>query len=333
MSFTLTHAETPVNSEILQAALALRDGDVVAFPTETVYGLGADASNPPAVRRIFELKGRPADHPLIVHVANAEHLTHWARDIGEDAYRLTQAFWPGPLTLILKRGKAPLDVTGGQDTVGLRAPRHPVAQALLHAFGGGIAAPSANRFGRVSPTRADHIRQEFGTTVSRILEGGDCEVGLESTILSLAGDRPILMRPGTITKSALESVLGRAVALNTPDSGIRASGTLDSHYAPATPVELCATGQLERRMAELMTQGSRFALMARHCTAAESLRGYPEALLHVMPDEAVDYGRQLYARLRQIDLAGNDLILVETPPDDEHWAAVHDRLRRASHSG
>lgn len=320
-----------MNPDIQHAAAALRDGEVVAFPTETVYGLGADAANPLAVRRIFEIKGRPADHPLIVHIASADQLSDWARDINEDAYRLTRAFWPGPLTLILKRGGAPLEVTGGQDTVGLRAPCHPVAQALLQAFGGGIAAPSANRFGRVSPTRADHVRQEFGDAVRWIVEGGDCSVGLESTILSLAGETPILMRPGSITLSALETVLGRPVALNAPASGIRASGTLDSHYAPATRVELCAPQDLERRLDELRTQGSCFALMARR-TGALSTR-FSGTTLYPMPNTAEDYGRLLYASLREIDLAGHDLILVEAPPDAEDWTAIHDRLRRASHAG
>ena len=320
-----------MNPDIAQAAAALREGQLVAFPTETVYGLGADAANPSAVRKIFTTKGRPPDHPLIVHIASIEQLPDWARDIGEDTYRLARAFWPGPLTLILRRGNAPLEVTGGQDTVGLRVPRHPVAQNLLKSFGGGIAAPSANRFGRVSPTQAEHVREEFGDAVKWVLEGGDCAVGLESTILSLASDTPVLMRPGCITKSALEAVLQRPIALHSPSDGIRASGTLDSHYAPATPVELCSSSQLDARILDLTARDIRFALMA-----IKDMTGithpHPGVLLHPMPDSADDYGKLLYSRLRQIDSADADLILVETPPDSEAWTAIHDRLRRASHT-
>jgi L-threonylcarbamoyladenylate synthase len=197
--------------EIAQAAVLLRAGEIVAFPTETVYGLGADAENPAALAKIFAAKGRPADHPLIVHLPGAEHLTRWAQDIPDSAFALANAFWPGPLTLILKRTSiVPNAVTGGQDTVGLRVPNHPVALALLRAFGSGIAAPSANRYGRISPTTAGHVRDELGDRVSLVLDGGACEVGIESTILDVSRGMPVLLRPGAITAEQIGSVCGQA---------------------------------------------------------------------------------------------------------------------------
>jgi L-threonylcarbamoyladenylate synthase len=320
----------PGNSDIQQAVTRLKSGGVVAFPTETVYGLGADAGNPAAVRRIFNIKGRPADHPLIVHIADASQMSDWAREIPPAAGTLARRFWPGPLTLILRRGRAPLEVTGGQDSVGLRVPGHPVALELLKAFGGGVAAPSANRFGRVSPTTAEHVRQELGDAVDLILEGGNCEVGLESTILSLVDDDPVLLRPGSISRSALEAALGRKVSSRAHRSDVRASGTLDSHYAPETRVELCPAAQLDSRIHALAAKGIGMALM--HLTdAALLVHNHPRVQPCPMPPDAENYGRALYATLRRLDQAGVDLILVELPPSTEAWTAVNDRLRRASH--
>src|SRR6476646_7214771 len=198
---------TPV--ELESAVTSLRDGELVAFPTETVYGLGANAQNPAAVRRIFELKERPADHPVIVHLDNPKYLHRWARDVPENARKLATRFWPGPLTMVLLRSENVHDVvTGGQDTVAIRVPSHPMAQQLLTAFGGGIAAPSANRFGRVSPTRAEHVREEFGDAVRVVLDGGECQVGLESTIVSCLDGEVRLLRPGQITHAQLSHEVG-----------------------------------------------------------------------------------------------------------------------------
>lgn len=317
----------PITDDIDAAVRRLRAGGLVAFPTETVYGLGADAAHPAAVRRIFAVKGRPADHPLIVHIGDAGMLSAWARDIPLAALRLAERFWPGPLTLILRRGQAPLEVTGGQDSVGLRVPGHPVALDLLRRFGGGIAAPSANRFGRVSPTRAEHVLDEFGETVDLILAGGDCRVGLESTILSLVGEQPVLLRPGAIAASALEAVLGTPLAGQPIPSDVRAPGMLESHYAPDTRLLLCQPEQLAATARELLARGLRIAVMTR----ALSADGLPAGLhLHPMPAGAAEFARQLYASLRRLDDGDFDTIVVEQPPDDEAWRAVNDRLGRAS---
>ena len=319
----------PITDDIDAAVRRLRAGGLVAFPTETVYGLGADAANPEAVRRIFAVKGRPADHPLIVHIGDAGMLSAWAREIPPVALRLAERFWPGPLTLILRRGKAPLEVTGGQDSVGLRVPGHPVALDLLRRFGGGIAAPSANRFGRVSPTRAEHVLDEFGETVDLILAGGDCRVGLESTILSLVGEQPVLLRPGAIAASELESVLGAPLAGQPMTSDVRAPGMLESHYAPDTRLLVCRPEQLAATTRELMARGLRIAVMTR-TLLADNLPAGPH--FNPMPAGAADYGRQLYASLRRLDDDDFDIIVVEQPPEDEAWRAVNDRLGRASNS-
>jgi L-threonylcarbamoyladenylate synthase len=318
----------PITDDIEAAVRRLRAGGLVAFPTETVYGLGADAANPAAVRRIFAVKGRPPDHPLIVHIGDAAMMPAWAREIPPIALRLAERFWPGPLTLILKRGQAPLEVTGGQDSVGLRVPGHPVALDLLRRFGGGIAAPSANRFGRVSPTRAEHVLDEFGESVDLILAGGDCRVGLESSILSLVGERPVLLRPGAIAASELEAVIGAPVAGHPMTSNVRAPGMLESHYAPDTRLLLCRPEQLAATSRELTAHGLRIAVMMRTLSADELPNGPHQ---HSMPAGASEYGRELYASLRRLDDADFDIILVEQPPDEEAWRAVNDRLGRASH--
>jgi L-threonylcarbamoyladenylate synthase len=320
----------PSVQELADAAQCLKDGGLVAFPTETVYGLGADASNPAAVRRVFAAKGRPADHPLIVHLPGAEHLDRWARDIPAAAWRLAERFWPGPLTLILRRAPGVSDeVTGGQDTVGLRVPDHPVALALLREFGGGVAAPSANRFGRVSPTTAEHVRQELDGRVDRILDGGPCRVGVESTILSLAGERPLLLRPGAIAQSVLEAVVGEAIATVQTGTVIRASGTLESHYAPDTRLELWPLDALEARIAALEGSGTRIAALLIGAAAED--RYPPDIRVVPMPEDAADYAHRLYATLRLLDGAGHDILLAQEPPEGEAWQAVRDRLRRASH--
>lgn len=333
------------------AAQLLRSGGLVAFPTETVYGLGANACNPAAVRRIFEVTRRPEDHPLILHLASIEKLDYWARDIPEGAWRLAEHFWPGPLTLILKRGYAPLEVTGGQDTVALRVPDHPVALALLEAFGGGVAAPSANRFGQVSPTRARHVRKELTGKVDMILDGGPCRVGVESTILSLADEQPRLLRPGAIPLSALQEVLGAEITTLTSVGGIRAPGMLGSHYAPVTRFEVWPIDALRQRGEELAHSGIRTAVIfigsvkseipdkssgrgfgradARRVKNMDVFHQIPALIPFFMPAEPADYARKLYAVLRLLDGAGFDVLLAESPPDTEAWQAVNDRLRRA----
>lgn len=315
--------ETERQKELDLAIQELSSGGVVAFPTETVYGLGADASNPAAIAQIFDIKGRPPDHPLIVHISGADQLSRWSHEVPESAYQLAERFWPGPLTLILPYSKAPPEVTGGQSSVGVRAPRHPVAQALLKGFGGGVAAPSANRFGRISPTQARHVRDELGNRVRIILEGGDCEVGLESTILSLAGPIPCLLRPGAISRSELENALKQTIQGAEKALGLRASGLLESHYAPTTRLKLIAPEQIAR---EAATMTPRTVLMC-----FQDIPLPPSVDRVLMPQNPSDFGVRLYATLRALDQGQYDLIVAEIPPFDESWAAIHDRLGRASH--
>ena len=315
---------------IHSAAELLRAGGTVAFPTETVYGLGADAANPLALRRVFKAKGRPADHPLIVHIADAANLPGWAQDIPDAAWRLAAAFWPGPLTLILRRRDQVLnEVTGGQDTVGLRVPDHPVAATLLRAFGGGIAAPSANRFGRVSPTTAQHVRDELGAQVGMILDGGPCRVGVESTIVSLVHGKAVLLRPGGLPVAAIEDALQQKIALaQAAGRELRVPGALAAHYAPATPLELHPTEALWQRVCQLSAQGRKVVVLGLGDAGEYAASG---GFAHVpMPDLADEYARVLYATLRRLDQAGFDHLLIEAPPDTRPWLAVRDRLRRAA---
>jgi L-threonylcarbamoyladenylate synthase len=312
--------------DIEQAVGVLRAGGLVAFPTETVYGLGADASSPAAVRKIFDAKGRPATHPVIVHLADAVQLANWAREIPEGARRLARKFWPGPLTVILKRSPSVSDVvTGGQDTVALRVPSHPVAQQLLARFGGGIAAPSANRHGRVSATTAGHVRREFGAAVDCVLDGGEARIGIESAIVDLSGGAPTLLRPGWITAAEIEAALGAALAAPLADAP-RAPGTLAAHYAPRTPLALMEGDRVLELAAGLARQGRRVAVLAL------SARRPPlEGLEWVAaPRDAAGYAHALYASLRRLDDAGCDMIIAEQPPQAPEWAAINDRLARAA---
>ena len=309
--------------EIAHAVEILRAGGLVAFPTETVYGLGADASNGNAVRKIFAAKGRPADHPVIVHLPSADLLSEWTRGRSKEVDTLATAFWPGPLTLILNRSaQVPDEVTGAQDTVGVRVPGHPLALDLLSAFGSGIAAPSANRFGRISPTTAAHVRAELGHSVAMVLDGGPCDVGLESTILDLSGDRPRLLRPGGISLAQLGEVLGEEPFVGNHTDAPKAPGTLESHYAPSTPVVIAES--LTDYLGE--TSDKKLAVLARSQQPAwlESERWL------VLPGEPEAYGQQLYAALRELDAADCDEIVVETVPDISEWLAVRDRLGRAA---
>ena len=320
---------------IARAVATLRAGGLVAFPTETVYGLGADASNPEAIKKVFAAKGRPHDHPLIVHIAGVAQLDKWARDIPATAHTLAKKFWPGPLTLILKRAQGVSDlITGGQDTVAVRVPSHPLAQALLQAFGddgGGVVGPSANRFGRVSATTAAHVRSEFGDAVDYVLDGGACDVGIESTIVDVSGAKPALLRPGIITAAQIESALGKSGAsgtlLATPGAqSPRAPGTLAKHYAPRTPVMLVESDLIDELARSFARQGQRVAVLARN--ARQPL--IDKLTWIAAPESPAGYAHDLYASLRQLDDAGCDVMIVEEPPLAMEWAAVRDRLGRAA---
>jgi len=357
--------------EIEQAARALEQGRLVGFPTETVYGLGADAENPQAVANIYRAKGRPSNHPVIVHLSTQAKLEYWASEIPEQAEKLIKAFWPGPLTLILRRAShIPDSVSGGQDSIGLRCPSHPVAQALLLAFKqgqGGIAAPSANKFGHVSPTMAQHVRDEFGSEISEtgliatVLEGGQSEVGIESTILDLTRlttHGPVLLRPGHISAKQISAVLGQEVALPQPKSAEaqvsktsnsnaatvktdshaaepRVSGSLDAHYAPDTPVVLLSEQQLLNVITQLQAAGRNFAVMSSHdfptLTASDNTEHAAGllAMLQLGTDPVV-YAHQVYAALRTLDQARAEVILVEALPQEAQWQGVNDRLQRAA---
>lgn len=310
---------------IARAAARLAAGELVAFPTETVYGLGADATNPAALAKVFALKGRPADHPLIVHIADPGSLGEWASVIPAQAKALASRFWPGPLTMILARsGRVPGAVTGGQDSVGIRCPSHRVAQALLREFArvgsGGVAAPSANRFGHVSPTTAQHVRDEFGEDLE-ILDGGACEVGLESTIVDLSRGAPTLLRPGGISREQIEAALGEKL-LERDAHAPRASGTLAAHYAPRTALVLVGSDDLEE---EVATPANVAVLALREPRSDIRVTSWITAA----PDPA-RYGHDLYANLRTLDASGAKRIVVEAPPALAAWEAVNDRLARAA---
>ncbi len=318
--------ESASRAAIARAAEHLRAGDLVAFPTETVYGLGAMASRREAVARIFAAKGRPADHPLIVHLPDASHVSRWAREIPAGARTLAAVFWPGPLTLILPRTELAADfVTGNQDSVGLRVPSHPVARELLVAFGDGIAAPSANRFGRISPTTAQHVADDLGDAVSLILDGGACAVGIESTIVAFIGDAPVLLRPGGIAVAELVRALGRPLATQ-DGSAPRAPGTLPAHYAPRTPAVLVEPDALRAELAQLEERDEDVAVLAR--TVARPAE-FEDAWIRASADAAA-YAHDLYANLRALDAANADVILIENVPDGDEWLAVRDRLARAT---
>jgi L-threonylcarbamoyladenylate synthase len=305
----------------------LRRGGLVAFPTETVYGLGADASRADSLVRLYRVKGRPSDHPVIVHIARATDLEAYARNVPDAANMLARRFWPGPLTLVLHKDPTKVDdaATGGRATVGLRVPDHPIALALLDAFGGGIAAPSANRFGRVSPTNAAHVRADLGDDVDLVLEGGSSRVGVESTIVDLTLAEPVILRVGGLTRSDIERELGRPVARR--DTGeVAAPGTLPSHYAPDARVELVSAEELHERAVTLVTGGARVGVLAQ----APAPHIAADVVVLEPPRDIEEFARVLYARLRDADAAGLDFVLAVAPPDDGLGAAIRDRLRRAS---
>ena len=323
----------PVDERAIRAAVdVLECSGLVAMPTETVYGLAANAEDEKAVKKIFEAKNRPTTHPLIVHITGEEALDHWACDIPQSAYVLARKFWPGPLTMILKKSDAVGDwITGGQDSVGLRCPSHPWAVALIKALAGkhhrGLAAPSANTFGRISPTCAQHVRDDLGEKpkgkVDFILDGGQCEVGVESTIINLSGEHPEILRHGAVTRGMLEEALGCAVPDGGKDSP-RVSGSMKSHYAPKTKVVLSdnIAAELEK------LKDKKVAVMA----SGQALEQTPAHVVKwfIAPSDASEYMHVLYTRLHELDQTGADLILIETPPTGDAWNAVQDRLNRAA---
>jgi len=313
-------------NSIAEAVDILEQGGLVAFPTETVYGLGADAGNPEAVNKIFTAKGRPANHPLIVHISTPEQLPDWAQNIPQSAWDLATKFWPGPLTMILqKHPNVPLVVTGGQQTVALRIPDNLVALALLKRFAGGIAAPSANRFNHISPTLAEHVCREMGESVDMILDGGACSVGLESTIIDLTGPQAKLLRPGHITPQQIAEVL-HAPVIAAQQTATRAPGMLKIHYAPTTPTIMCAPDKIQQQIKQLSAQGKQLGVLAHGQLNLNRENTY----LLRLPAEADDYGQALYAALRELDSMQLDTILVEQLPDDDSWLAVNDRLKKAT---
>ena len=348
---TMSSAE--LQQAVEQAVRRLQQGGLVAIPTETVYGLAADASNEQAVRSIFSAKGRPADHPLIVHLAAPaiveasgvnrsdawfQLIAPWVRDLPEEAMRLVEAFWPGPLTLVLKKDKHVLSaVTGGQDTIALRSPDHPVAQALLQAFGGGLAAPSANRFGKVSPTRAADVSAEFSDQADLlILDGGDCAVGIESTIVDLSSGIPVLLRPGAITPEQIEQQTGVCVlqAGARADSGQitpRVSGSLKAHYAPNTPLRLYAAGAALDCISQYPDTKSHIALVVWESEQIQNhqISGASHIQQVSIPEQSDLFASRLYRLLRDLDDHSWDLIVMPEPPMGQEWDGVRDRLQRA----
>ena len=335
-----------------EAVQTLRNGGLVAIPTETVYGLAADAKNPEAIKKIFTAKGRPSNHPLIVHLAAPDKfdqaqvdwlpiLTPWVRDLSEQALKLIEAFWPGPLTLVFKKDKSVLsELTGGQDTVAIRAPSHPIAQELLRKFKGGVVAPSANRFGKVSPTSATDVRNEFeGMLDLMVLDGGDCEVGIESTIIDLSsGDKAVLLRPGAITPSEIFAKTG--VKVYQPgeldggqlrDDLPKVSGSLKAHYAPTTPLRLYEPGRVLDALSEFPDIKSRVAVAVWDSESSLVLEDHPSTDVEevIVSSDPTTFASRLYRSLRDLDQQGWDLILFPEPPAGEEWDGVRDRLQRA----
>ena len=340
----MTVIGTASEAEIERAAAVLAEGGLVAFPTETVYGLGADASDDAAVGRVFSVKGRPTDHPLIVHLADAAAVDQWAIDVPTTARLLADAFWPGPLTLLLERAPSVPDaVTGGRSTVGLRVPDHPVARALLRAFAAlrpngpaGVAAPSANRFGRVSPTTADHVRSDLGDDIDLVLDGGPCDVGVESTIVDCTQGDPVVLRLGGVSLERLADVLGSEPGVSVTDDavtqagGARAPGMLEAHYAPRARVEVVDEPALAARASALAAVEPALTVVV---LAPGTVDGLPVDVIELEPaGPPDDFARVLYDRLRQADRLGADVLLVVPPPAHGVGAAVRDRLRRAAAS-
>jgi L-threonylcarbamoyladenylate synthase len=321
-------AMDPDGGEVDDAVRILQRGGLVAFPTETVYGLGADATNPDALRRLYAVKGRPRNHPVIVHLAtgSADALARWANPLLPAAQAIADACWPGPVTLVLRRADGvPAEVTGGSDTVGVRVPDQPVARQLLTRFGGGVAAPSANRFGRVSPTTAAHVRADLGRDVDLVLDGGPCRVGLESTVVDCTEPDPVILREGALAREDVEAIVGRSVPLRT-DGSRAAPGTLDSHYSPSARIVLVTDHEIGSRAARLAADGQRVGVLTQHPTL--DLPDGVEVL--DVPPSIDELAHELYALLRDADRRHLDVLLAVPPAPVGLGAAVADRLTRAA---
>jgi L-threonylcarbamoyladenylate synthase len=354
----------PDPQSIQQAVSLLKEGLLVAMPTETVYGLAADATNKLALKRLYAAKGRPTSHPVIVHIHSPLLVSAWAIDVPASFYMLTEKYWPGPLTVVLRRAPSVLDeVTGGQDTVALRMPQHPVALQLLRAFDIGIAAPSANKFGHVSPTTAAHVRQEFSESeVGLVLDGGACQVGIESTIVDLTGVSPRILRPGMITEPEIKQSMERGsrsieTSQSTADraadgaaqdaahgisgsssrqqdlarplcssQAVRVPGSLPSHYSPRTPLYLVSSTDLVSWLREVELQEKKVGVVA----LVERTSDTANRVWRTMPADAQSYARNMYKVLRELDDLNLDMIICESPAEDSHWHAILDRLRRAA---
>jgi len=322
-------------TSITRAASLLREGHLVAFPTETVYGLGADAQNEEAVKKLYEAKGRPNNHPVIVHLPSPEAISEWCSNVPKEALLLANAFWPGPLTLVLPRSeKAKNFITGGQDTVAIRVPSHPIALALLKEFGGGVVAPSANRFGKLSPTRAEHVASDFGESIAIVLDGGPCQVGIESTIVNLSGNKPEILRPGMITADQIAAQLGISASDLAPKEKpvIHVPGDLPSHYAPETPLYVVAQEELHSLIKN--SSGLKFAVLAfddqpENQPDNQPNKGSAYRWLKASSNPK-RYAEALYATLRTLDQAGADRILIEAVPAASEWQGIADRLQRAT---
>jgi len=324
-------------SVITAAVEYLRSGELVAFPTETVYGLGADASNEKALEKLYAVKGRPANHPVIVHLASAEQISNWCVELSDYARLLARHFWPGPLTLIVKKAKHISSlITGGQDTIALRVPAHPIALAVLKAFAGGIAAPSANKYGRLSATCSEHVYQEFGETISLIIDGGNCPIGIESTIVDVTGPLPKILRPGIILEQDILEQAGLGsdtcnLNTNLDDSGkrIRVPGSDKSHYAPRTPMLLLDSISLQSFLAKGKSDDKSIGQLS-YAAMTFNMLDQPVKQHIQASAEPRAYARDLYANLRKLDNCGASYILVEIPPQSAEWLAIFDRLKRAA---
>jgi L-threonylcarbamoyladenylate synthase len=325
----------PTQENIQRCAKAVQEGQLIAFPTETVFGLGAAVTQLQAVKNIFKVKGRPINHPLIAHVAPGADLTDWVAEVTPTMRKLMDSFWPGPLTLVVNKGeRMPLEVTGGQNSVGIRCPAHPVAIALLNAVGVPVAAPSANRFGKVSPTRASHVQVELGDRIPFILDGDVPQVGIESTIISLLSDRIAVLRPGVITADEIESVLGFPVKAHiemsiTSTENPRVSGSLEKHYSPDAKVILLDADELNSCSIQNKTLcvGWTSQFLAIACLLQER---HPHFLVKKLKNNPADVARALYATLRQADKLGCKQIFFEMPAPGQAWEAITDRLKRSS---
>ncbi len=315
-----------ITTDVCAAARLLAEGQLVAFPTETVYGLGADALNPIAVRRVYEAKSRPFDHPLIVHIGHKHLLDEFAVKIPENARALVNHFWPGPLTLVLEASdRVPRIVTGGQDTVAIRLPAHPLTLSLLKEFKGGMVGPSANKFGRLSPTNASDVDRNFGSEVGLVLDGGACGVGIESTIIGFDGESPVMLRPGMITKTAISEAIATGF-VNVGSKSPRVSGSLPSHYAPTTKLILLESNNIRRYLKEnVELQSVALLTFQPFCIA------HPGQVIHALKDPN-DYAKHLYQRLRELDQGPAKIIIVESIPFGDAWDGIRDRLVRAAGS-